>query len=292
MPSKRDQLRKLKEGRKKEPIQEMSSPVDDTLKKLDDNGEPIAEERKDHVNGVDIVKMQEETVVEDAKEKEANAEPVTEPVSEPISKPVDEETNESADERVAESANESINEAATEPVNESVNEPENEPVSKPAAEAINEQKEVAVASVSTEKAEEPVKEIKKQPAAEKKKEATKRTSMALLVENNKYIRLRSIQLGMSIQEYVNLLIDEEIEREKSGQMADLNDIENNLDMNYRRGQNSAIVALVLKESNARFLKRGGAMHGMNATAFFNHIVSEERRREEEQGPRQGEYDAF
>ena len=268
MPSKRDQLRKLKEGRKKEPIQEMSSPVDDTLKKLDNNREPIAEERKDHVNGVDIVKMQEETVVEDAKEKEANAEPVTEPVSEPICKPVDEETN------------------------ESVNEPENEPVSKPAAEAINEQKEVAVASVSTEKAEELVKEIKKQPAAEKKKEATKRTSMALLVENNKYIRLRSIQLGMSIQEYVNLLIDEEIEREKSGQMADLNDIENNLDMNYRRGQNSAIVALVLKESNARFLKRGGAMHGMNATAFFNHIVSEERRREEEQGPRQGEYDAF
>ena len=248
MPSKRDQLRKLKEGRKKEPIQEMSSPVDDTLKKLDDNGEPIAEERKDHVNGVDIVKMQEETVVEDAKEKEANAEPVSEP--------------------------------------------ENEPVSKPAAEAINEQKEAAVAPVSAEKAEEPVKEIKKQPAAEKKKEATKRTSMALLVENNKYIRLRSIQLGMSIQEYVNLLIDEEIEREKNGQMADLNDIENNLDMNYRRGQNSAIVALVLKESNARFLKRGGAMHGMNATAFFNHIVSEERRREEEQGPRQGEYDVF
>ena len=264
MPSKRDQLRKLKEGRKKEPIQEMSSPVDDTLKKLDDNGEPIAEEREDHVNGVDIVKMQEETVVEDAKEKEANAEPV----SEPISKPVDEETN------------------------ESVSEPENEPVSKPAAEAINEQKEAAVAPVSAEKAEEPVKEIKKQPAAEKKKEATKRTSMALLVENNKYIRLRSIQLGMSIQEYVNLLIDEEIEREKNGQMADLNDIENNLDMNYRRGQNSAIVALVLKESNARFLKRGGAMHGMNATAFFNHIVSEERRREEEQGPRQGEYDVF
>ena len=149
-----------------------------------------------------------------------------------------------------------------------------------------------MAPVSAEKAEEPVKEIKKQPAAEKKKEATKRTSMALLVENNKYIRLRSIQLGMSIQEYVNLLIDEEIEREKNGQMADLNDIENNLDMNYRRGQNSAIVALVLKESNARFLKRGGAMHGMNATAFFNHIVSEERRREEEQGPRQGEYDAF
>lgn len=264
MPSKRDQLRKLKEGRKKEPIQEMSSPVDDTLKKLDDNGEPIAEEREDHVNGVDIVKMQEETVVEDAKEKEANAEPV----SEPISKPVDEETN------------------------ESVSEPENEPVSKPAAEAINEQKEAAVAPVSAEKAEEPVKEIKKQPVAEKKKEATKRTSMALLVENNKYIRLRSIQLGMSIQEYVNLLIDEEIEREKNGQMADLNDIENNLDMNYRRGQNSAIVALVLKESNARFLKRGGAMHGMNATAFFNHIVSEERRREEEQGPRQGEYDVF
>ena len=238
MPSKRDQLRKLKEGRKKEPIQEMSSPVDDTLKKLDNNGEPIAEERKDHVNGVDIVKMQEETVVEDAKEKEANAEPV----SEPISKPVDEETNESADKRVAESANEPINEAATEPVNESVSEPENEPVSKPAAEAINEQKEAAVAPVSAEKAEEPVKEIKKQPAAEKKKEATKRTSMALLVENNKYIRLRSIQLGMSIQEYVNLLIDEEIDREKNGQMADLNDIENNLDMNYRRGQNSAIVA--------------------------------------------------
>ena len=292
MPSKRDQLRKLKEGRKKEPIQEMSSPVDDTLKKLDDNGEPIAEEREDHVNGVDIVKMQEETVVEDAKEKEANAELATEPVSEPISKSVDEKTNESADEKMTESANEPINEPANEAVSGSVNEPVSKSSSEPAAEAINEQEEAAAAPVSTVKAEEPVKEIKKQPAAEKKKEATKRTSMALLVENNKYIRLRSIQLGMSIQEYVNLLIDEEIEREKNGQMADLNDIENNLDMNYRRGQNSAIVALVLKESNARFLKRGGAMHGMNATAFFNHIVSEERRREEEQGPRQGEYDVF
>lgn len=257
MPSKRDQLRKLKEGRKKEPIQEMSSPVDDTLKKLDDNGEAIAEERTDHVNGVDIVKMQEKTVVEDAKEEES--EPAHESVAEPV--------------------NGSADKPAGEAVTETINEPE----------AAREEKSE---EPKPREAEETAKEIKKQPVTEKKKEATKRTSMALLVENNKYIRLRSIQLGMSIQEYVNLLIDEEIEREKNGQMADLNDIENNLDMNYRRGQNSAIVALVLKESNAKFLKRGGAMHGMNATAFFNHIVSEERRREEEQGPRQGEYDAF
>ena len=61
-------------------------------------------------------------------------------------------------------------------------------------------------------------------------------------------------------------------------------------MNYRRGQNSTIVALVLKESNAKFLKRGGAMLGMNATNFLNHFISEEQKREKENGPRKGEFD--
>ena len=122
------------------------------------------------------------------------------------------------------------------------------------------------------------------------KEKTKRTSMALLVENNKFIRLRSMQLGYSIQNYVNLLIEEEIERDKEKNSMDLAEITDNLDMNYRRGQNSTIVALVLKESNARFLKRGGAMFGMNATTFLNHIISEEQRREKENGPRRGEFD--
>lgn len=125
---------------------------------------------------------------------------------------------------------------------------------------------------------------------QKSKEKTKRTSMALLVENNKFIRLRSMQLGMSIQDYVNLLIDEEVVREKSEQAVDMGDITENLDMNYRRGQNSTIVALVLKESNAKFLKRGGAMHGMNSTTFLNHIISEEQQREKTNGPRKGVFD--
>ncbi|MEE1251212.1 MAG: hypothetical protein UHU19_18565 [Lachnospiraceae bacterium] len=128
------------------------------------------------------------------------------------------------------------------------------------------------------------------PQVVESKEKTKRTSMALLAENNQFIRLRAMQLGYSIQNYVNLLIEEEIARNKEGNAMDLTKIADNLDMNYRRGQNSTIVALVLKESNAKFLKRGGAMLGMNATNFLNHIISEEQKREKENGPRKGEFD--
>lgn len=249
MPSKRDQLKKLKQGRKKESIQEMSSPVDDTLKKLDETGDHAEEQR------VNIAEMQEKTVVEDIK--------TTDPVKPQETEETEQEkeTGEAPAERTAELMQ---------------------------AEITSEREKEQPQAVK----QEPVKSVPEVSVSEKKKESTKRTSMALLVENNKFIRLRSIQLGMSIQDYVNLLVDEEIAREKSGQAAGLGDIENNLDMNYRRGQNSTIVALVLKESNARFLKRGGAMHGMNATAFLNHIISEERKREEKEGPRQGEYDEF
>lgn len=249
MPSKRDQLKKLKQGRKKESIQEMSSPVDDTLKKLDETGDHAEEQR------VNIAEMQEKTVVEDIKTTDLVKPQETEETEQ------EKETGEAPAERTAELMQ---------------------------AEITSEREKEQPQAVK----QEPVKSVPEVSVSEKKKESTKRTSMALLVENNKFIRLRSIQLGMSIQDYVNLLVDEEIAREKSGQAAGLGDIENNLDMNYRRGQNSTIVALVLKESNARFLKRGGAMHGMNATAFLNHIISEERKREEKEGPRQGEYDEF
>lgn len=123
----------------------------------------------------------------------------------------------------------------------------------------------------------------------KKKETTKRTSMALLVSNNKFVRLRSMQLGLSIQNYINLLIDEEVMRQKQNSAAETDIIEN-LDMNYRRGENSTIVALVLTETNAKFLKRGGAMLGMNATTFLNYIISEEQKREQQNGSRKGAFD--
>ena len=264
MSSKREQLKKLRQSRNVPPIKEMSSPAEDKLKELEHYESQMEEaEENSRKDAVDIVKMQEETVVEQTTEKAAQEQQKEE------TEPEKEEKPQTSD--VITTVPGAEPEAETEPEKE-----------------VNEEKkpQPETAEVSEESVQQPVQ------TAVKKKESTKRTSMALLVENNKFIRLRSMQLGMSIQEYVNLLIDEEIEREKSGQTAGMGDIEENLDMNYRRGQNSAIVALVLKESNARFLKRGGAMHGMNATAFFNHIVSEERRREEEQGPRQGEYDAF
>lgn len=271
MPSKRDQLKKLKQGRKKESIQEMSSPVDDTLKKLDETGDYAEEQR------VNIAEMQEKTVVEDIKTTDS-----VKP-QETIEQEREKESGEAAAEHTAELIQPEItSEKAQDQGSEDQGSEDRENES---PETVEEEQPQAIKQES-------LKSVPKVSVSEQKKESTKRTSMALLVENNKFIRLRSIQLGLSIQDYVNLLVDEEIAREKSGQTAGLGDIENNLDMNYRRGQNSTIIALVLKESNARFLKRGGAMHGMNATAFLNHIISEERKREEKEGPRQGEYDEF
>lgn len=120
-------------------------------------------------------------------------------------------------------------------------------------------------------------------------EKTKRTSMALKVENNQFIRLRSMQLGMSIQFYTNLLIEEEQER-SSEQNFDMSVIQENIELNYKRGDNTTIVALVLKESNAKFLKRSGAMLGMNSTTFLNYIISQEEKREAKEGKRLSEYD--
>ena len=267
MSSKREQLKKLRQSRNVPPIKEMSSPAEDKLKELEHYESQMEEvkeaEENSRKDAVDIVKMQEETVVEQTTEKAAQEQQKEE------TEPEKEEKPQTSD--VITTVPGAEPEAETEPEKE-----------------VNEEKkpQPETAEVSEESVQQPVQ------TAVKKKESTKRTSMALLVENNKFIRLRSMQLGMSIQEYVNLLIDEEIEREKSGQTAGMGDIEENLDMNYRRGQNSTIIALVLKESNARFLKRGGAMHGMNATAFLNHIISEEKKRESTEGPRQGVFDEF
>lgn len=129
------------------------------------------------------------------------------------------------------------------------------------------------------------KEVKKTTDLEK----TKRTSMSLKLENNRFIRLRSMQLGMTIQYYINLLIQEEKERILN-QNFDMSVVAENIELNYKRGDNTTIVALVLKESNAKFLKRSGAMLGMNPTTFLNYIISEEEKREEVQGKRKSEYD--
>ena len=217
MASKRDQLRKLRESRAQQSIEEMSSPAEDKLKELE-----AQEEKTEKTDEIEDNKEVQEENLNDIQEKET-------------------------------------------------------------ADSVTEEADIVQKTIEPEQKAEPE---KREDAT---KEKTKRTSMALLVENNKFIRLRSMQLGYSIQNYVNLLIEEEIERDKEKNSMDLAEITDNLDMNYRRGQNSTIVALVLKESNARFLKRGGAMFGMNATTFLNHIISEEQRREKENGPRRGEF---
>lgn len=234
MASKRDQLKKLKESRTQQTIEEMSSPAEDKLKELEKQ-EELVENQKDHkeIESVSEFKNQELTRNSELKEK-----------------------------KEAEKADESTVISVVIP------------------------QEEKTALKREDKGQSKV----EMPEKSETKEKTKRTSMALLVENNKFIRLRAMQLGYSIQNYVNLLIEEEIARSKTESEINLMEITDNLDMNYRRGQNSTIVALVLKESNAKFLKRGGAMLGMNATNFLNYIISEEQKREKENGPRKGEFD--
>lgn len=234
MASKRDQLKKLKESRTQQTIEEMSSPAEDKLKELEKQ-EELVESQKDpkEIESVSEFKNQELTRNSELKEK-----------------------------KEAEKADESTVISVVIP------------------------QEEKTALKREDKGQSKV----EMPEKSETKEKTKRTSMALLVENNKFIRLRAMQLGYSIQNYVNLLIEEEIARSKTESEINLMEITDNLDMNYRRGQNSTIVALVLKESNAKFLKRGGAMLGMNATNFLNYIISEEQKREKENGPRKGEFD--
>lgn len=234
MASKRDQLKKLKESRTQQTIEEMSSPAEDKLKELEKQ-EELVENQKDHkeIESVSEFKNQELTRNSELKEKK-EAEKADESTVISVVIPQEEKTALKREDK--------------------------------------EQNKVEM------------------PEKSETKEKTKRTSMALLVENNKFIRLRAMQLGYSIQNYVNLLIEEEIARSKTESAINLMEITDNLDMNYRRGQNSTIVALVLKESNAKFLKRGGAMLGMNATNFLNYIISEEQKREKENGPRKGEFD--
>lgn len=234
MASKRDQLKKLKESRTQQTIEEMSSPAEDKLKELEKQ-EELVENQKDHkeIESVSEFKNQELTRNSELKEKK-EAEKADESTVISVVIPQEEKTALKREDK--------------------------------------EQNKVEM------------------PEKSETKEKTKRTSMALLVENNKFIRLRAMQLGYSIQNYVNLLIEEEIARSKTESEINLMEITDNLDMNYRRGQNSTIVALVLKESNAKFLKRGGAMLGMNATNFLNYIISEEQKREKENGPRKGEFD--
>ena len=171
MASKRDQLKKLKESRTQQTIEEMSSPAEDKLKELEKQ-EELVENQKDHkeIESVSEFKNQELTRNSELKEK-----------------------------KEAEKADESTVISVVIP------------------------QEEKTALKREDKGQSKV----EMPEKSETKEKTKRTSMALLVENNKFIRLRAMQLGYSIQNYVNLLIEEEIARSKTESEINLMEITDN-----------------------------------------------------------------
>ena len=149
--------------------------------------------------------------------------------------------------------------------------------------------------IATPTTEESVAGTPKQPQTRKSKtvvkdipaESGKRISVSLINENNNWMRRTSMRCGLSIQDYINILIDEAWAREKRTPfvMKDTDPLPERIP-----SSRTTLVAIKLSEENILHAKRLRASHCMTMTAYVNYLIQEEMKREEKYGIRASIFD--
>ena len=149
--------------------------------------------------------------------------------------------------------------------------------------------------IATPTTEESVTGTPKQPQTRKSKtvvkdipaESGKRISVSLINENNNWMRRTSMRCGLSIQDYINILIDEAWAREKRTPfvMKDTDPLPERIP-----SSRTTLVAIKLSEENILHAKRLRASHCMTMTAYVNYLIQEEMKREEKYGIRASIFD--
>lgn len=260
--SKRDELRKLRMEQKQikpteTPAEEYSMKAAATMeqKPLEPEDAPITSEVLKDSNKA-VLDNEEKTV---ASHKKTTVETVKEDTTHDVIEGVSENVIETATEVITENDIEDATEAATTTTEESVTETPKQPQMR--------------------KAKTIVKDI---PA-----ESGKRISVSLINENNNWMRRTSMRCGLSIQDYINILIDEAWAREKRTPyvMKDTDPLPERIP-----SSRTTLVAIKLSEENILHAKRLRASHCMTMTAYVNYLIQEEMKREEKYGIRASIFD--
>ena len=115
----------------------------------------------------------------------------------------------------------------------------------------------------------------------------KRISVSLKIDNKNWMHRTAMRCGLSIQDYVNILIEEAWEREKQHPF-----IGNDTDPLPERipSNQTVLVAIKLSNENIDRSKRLRASHYMTMTGYMNFLIEEEIRREKESGMRKAVFD--
>ncbi len=115
----------------------------------------------------------------------------------------------------------------------------------------------------------------------------KRISVSLKIDNKNWMHRTAMRCGLSIQDYVNILIEEAWEREKQNPYVG-ND-EDPLPERIPSNQ-TVLVAIKLSNENIDRSKRLRAAHYMTMTGYMNYLIEKEMEREKESGMRKAIFD--
>lgn len=115
----------------------------------------------------------------------------------------------------------------------------------------------------------------------------KRISVSLKIENKNWMHRTAMRCGLSIQDYVNILVEEAWDRDQKNPYVGSDD--DPLPERIPSNQ-TVLVAIKLTNENIERSKRLRAAHYMTMTGYMNYLIEEEIKREKEFGMRRAVFD--
>lgn len=112
------------------------------------------------------------------------------------------------------------------------------------------------------------------------------TTIMLTDECMSLLTTRSAQMGMSQQDYFNMLIEEDRTTvDNSDELTPEHTIMGKIDLHGKKSKNITVTV-----DNFHFMKKAAAMRGISQTSYANYLLLKEHLREEKYGKRPGRYD--
>lgn len=112
-------------------------------------------------------------------------------------------------------------------------------------------------------------------------------SLRLTDESMELLKTRSLQMGMTLQDYYNMLIEEDryVVDQATGDLTPDKNLLGKINLHGKKSKNIAITV-----DNYKFMKKAAALRAISPTEYSNYIILKEHQREETEGRRPGKYD--
>ena len=113
------------------------------------------------------------------------------------------------------------------------------------------------------------------------------TTIMLTDECRNLLKTRSLQMGMSQQDYFNMLIEEDqtVVENATDELTPDTSLLAKIDLHGKKSKNITVTI-----DNYKFMKKAAALRGISQTNYANYLILKEHQREEIEGRRPGKYD--